>query len=270
MAARLTLTAVLAIVAAALLHLSPAFAGQSITLRQDPADENGQITLGDLFDGAGDQAQVVVTSGKPGLGMVLDAGRVQMFARAHGLDWDNPNGIRRLIVKAGISHPARSTSGGGNDAVVVTAPATHAIQILAYARDIAAGEVIRSDDVEWSRTAMPLPGAPRDADAVVGMAARRPLRQGTAVAQHDVTQPQVIKRDDVIALIYSQDGVTLTLQAKALENAVVGQNFNVLNTESKKIIQAVAAGPGQALVGPQADQMKTNSHLDPSLLASLH
>ena len=272
MAARPTLTAVLAIFAAGVLHLTPAFAGQSITLRQDPADENGQITLGDLFDGAGDQAQVVVTTGKPGLGMVLDAGRVQMFAHAHGLDWDNPNGIRRLIVKAGVSHPAHTggSSNSGGDSVVVTGPATHAIQILAYARDIAAGEVIRSDDVEWSRTAMPLPGAPRDAEAVVGMAARRPLHQGTAVAQHDVTQPQVIKRDDVIALIYSQDGVTLTLQAKALENAVAGQSFNVLNPESKKVIQAVAAGPGQAVVGPQADQMKSNSRLDPSQLASLH
>ena len=59
------------------------------------------MTLGDLFDGAGDQANVVVATGKAGLGMVLDAGRVQMFARAYGLDWDNANGVRRLIIRAG-------------------------------------------------------------------------------------------------------------------------------------------------------------------------
>ena len=60
----------------------------------------------------------------------------------------------------------------------------------------------------------------------------------------------MIKKDDVISLVYSDQGVTLTLQAKALENAVAGQVFNALNPESKKIIQAVATGPGQAVVGP--------------------
>ncbi len=269
MVLRLGMMAALALLAAALVHLTPAFAGQPVTLRQDVADENGQLTLGDLFDGAGDQAGVVVTSGKAGLGMVLDAGRVQMFAHARGLDWDNPNGIRRLIVRAGLPRSAK-TSASGDNALVVTAPATHAIQVLAYARNIAAGEVVHADDVEWSRTAMPLPDAPRDAQGVVGMAARRPLREGQAVTQHDVTAPQVIKRDDVIALVYSEDGVTLTLQAKAMENAVAGQPLNVLNTESKKVIQAVAIGPGQALVGPAAEQMKAAARLDSSQIASLH
>ncbi|HUO21033.1 MAG TPA: flagellar basal body P-ring formation chaperone FlgA [Caulobacteraceae bacterium] len=256
------------------LHAAPARADQPVALRAAPADENGQVTLGDLFDGAGDQADVVVASGRAGLGMVLDAGRVQMFARAHGLDWNNPGGIRRLIVQPGApraQHASSSSSVGGSGGdLVITGPSTHEIPVLAYTRDIAPGDVIQAGDVEPSRTAIPIPDAPRSADSVVGMAARRYLRQGQSVAQHDVTQPQVIKKDDVIALIYSQDGITLTLQAKAMDNAVVGQTFNAVNTESKKIIQAVAAGPGQALVGPQADEARAEARLNPSLLALLH
>jgi flagella basal body P-ring formation protein FlgA len=243
----------------------PAHAGQPVALRPSPADENGLVTLGDLFDGAGDQASVVVTSGRAGSGMVLDAGRVQMFARAHGLDWDNTGGIRRVIVQPGATRAARSDSSG----ITVTAPATHAIQVLAYARDLNAGEIVQASDLEWSRTAVPLADAPRDADTVIGMAARRLLREGMAVAEHDVTAPLVIKKDDVISLVYSNEGVTLTLQAKALENAVSGQVFNALNPESKKIIQAVATAPGQALVGPQADQLKAAARSNPALLASL-
>jgi flagella basal body P-ring formation protein FlgA len=245
---------------------APAWAGQPVTLRSSPADENGQVTLGDLFDGAGDQASVVVTTGRAGLGMVLDAGRVQMFAHAHGLDWDNTGGIRRLIVRPGEGRPEASDTA----AITVTAPSTHAIQVLAYARDLNTGEIVQPDDVLWSRTAAPMGDAPRDAQSIIGLAARRPLREGQAVAQHDVTAPQVIKRDDVIALVYSNDGVTLTLQGKALEDAVVGQVFNALNPESKKIIQAVATAPGQALVGPQADRLKAEARTNPSLLASLH
>ncbi len=244
----------------------PAWAGQPVTLRSAPADENGEVTLGDLFDGAGDQASIVVTSGKPGLGMVLDAGRVQMFARAHGLDWDNSGGIRRLIVQAGAARSGFSDAA----AITVTAPATHAIQVLAYARDLNAGEIVQPNDVLWSRTAAPMGDAPHDADSVIGLAARRPLREGQAVAQHDLAAPQVIKKDDVISLIYSNDGVTLTLQGKAMEDAVAGQVFNALNPESKKIIQAVATAPGQALVGPEADRLKAIARTNPSLLASLH
>ena len=245
---------------------APAWAGQPVTLKASPMDESGQVTLGDLFDGAGEEANVVVASGKPGLGMVLDAGRVQVFARAYGLDWDNGNGIRRLIVSAGAPRTSRS---GDGDGVVVVAPSTHPIEVLAYGRDLQAGEVIRPEDVVWSRTALPQPDAPRDVKSVIGMAARRSLREGQAVSEHDMTLPQVIKRDDVISLVFSQDGIILTLQARAMDNAVAGQTFNAINPESKKIIQAVAVGPGQAMVGPEADQIRAAGRLDPSLLASL-
>ena len=57
------------------------------------------ITLGDLFDGAGPAARVVVGNGAPaGLNAVLDAGQVQQTRPHHGLDWANPTGIRRIIV----------------------------------------------------------------------------------------------------------------------------------------------------------------------------
>lgn len=243
-----------------------AHAGQPVSLRPSPADENGQVTLGDLFEGAGEAASIVVTTGRPDAVMVLDAGRVQMFAHAHGLDWDNSTGIRRLIVQPGAVRSERSDA----SAITVTAPSTHAIQVLAYARDINAGEIVQPDDLIWSRTALPMADAPRDAQSIIGMAARRPLREGAAVTQHDVTAPQVIKKDDVIALVYSDQGVTLTLQGKALENAVAGQVFNALNPESKKIIQAVATAPGQAAVGPQAEQLRAAARLNPSQLASLH
>lgn len=259
------LLAALSALAMAGLGATPAGAGQPVSLRSSPADQNGQITLGDLFDGAGDAASVVVTSGRPGLGMVLDAGRVQMFARVHGLDWDNTGGIRRLIVRPGAVRSERSDSSG----ITVSAPATHAIQVLAYARDINAGEIVQSDDVIWSRTAQPMSDAPRDAQTVIGMAAKRPLREGMAVAQHDVTAPQIIKKDDVISLVYANEGVTLTLQGKAMENAIVGQVFNAINPQSKRIIQAVAMAPGQALVGPQADQLKAAARFNPAMLASI-
>jgi len=91
---------------------------------------------------------------------------------------------------------------------------------------------------------------------VIGMAARRPLRAGAAALVRDVSAPQVIKQGEVVTVTFEDGGVSLSLQAKALSGAGVGEALNVQNTTSKKIVQAVVTGPGQAMVGPAADRFR--------------
>ena len=94
------------VVALACALASPALAGQPVSLKGELISQDGQVTLGDLFDGAaGPAAAVLAASGRAGSNLVLDAGRVQTLARAHGLDWDNATGIRRLVIQPG-SAPA--------------------------------------------------------------------------------------------------------------------------------------------------------------------
>lgn len=229
---------------------APALAGP-VALRDNPTDVTGQVTLGELFDNAGAAANVLVAV-RAGPTVVLDAANVQMFARRYGLDWANPQGISRIIVRGGT---------GG-------APASgpHNANVLTYAHNLSAGDIVQPTDVVWQKAAAAPSDAPRDADAVIGMAARRPLREGDAVQAHDVSAPIVVKMGDSVIVTYSADGVTLTLQAKAMGAAAAGETFNVLNTASKKLIEAVATGPDTAVVGPEAQRLKA-AH-DPALIAS--
>src|SRR5271156_4210212 len=95
----LTLAAVC--IALAGLASTAASAATPVALRPDPFS-GPTITLGDLFDGAGPAARVVVGNGAPaGLNAVLDAGQVQQIAHVNGLEWPNPKGIRRIIVHGG-------------------------------------------------------------------------------------------------------------------------------------------------------------------------
>jgi len=164
------------------------------------------------------------------------------FARQYGLDWANVRGVRRIIVRAGAG--ADTPAGARN------------VEVLTYARSLATGDVVQPQDLIWARAAAAPAGAPRGVDDVVGMAARHALREGDAVSSRDVAAPMVIKAGDTIEVTYRDGGVTLTLQAKALGNAAAGDSFNVLNTSSKKTIEAVATGPGQAVVGPEAQALK--------------
>jgi flagella basal body P-ring formation protein FlgA len=224
----------------AALAASPALAGP-VSLKADVADSDGRVTLGDLFDGAGGAAGMLVAT-RAGPTVVLDAGAVQMMARRAGLDWSNPNGLRRIVVRGGAA--ASAPAGRGN------------VEVLTWARSLNAGEIVQPEDMVWGKAAGAPSDAPRDADAIIGMAARRPLREGASVSLRDVSAQQVIKAGEMVQITWSSGGITLSLQGKAMSAAAAGQTFNVQNPVSKKLIEAVAAAPGQAVTGPEALRLK--------------
>jgi len=238
------------------LVVSSAMAGQPVTLRQDISSA-GTITLGDLFDGAGAAGKTFIGNGAPvGLSAVLDAGEVQRIAHVHGLDWDNPKGMRRIIVLSAAATAARAQD--------TPAQPRHMVEALTYARSLNAGEMVQAQDLTYAKVAaFAVPAdAPGDAARVIGKVARRPLRAGGAVSGQDVTTSQVIKRDDMVEIAYHDDGINLVLQGRAMTSAGAGEPVTVMNTASKKVFQAIAVGPDQAVVGPEAERVRANTQID--------
>ncbi|MGH6966580.1 MAG: SAF domain-containing protein, partial [Phenylobacterium sp.] len=158
----------LLILAAALLVSGPALAGQPVTLKADTVDDDGMVTLGDLFDGAGAAGRVSVAA-RPGNGVVLDALAVQAIARRSGLEWTNAEGIRRIVVRAGAATSSVSAPRGNVD-------------VLTYARNLMAGEIVQPADLVWGKAAASPADAPSDPDMVIGKAAKRALRAGATVS----------------------------------------------------------------------------------------
>ena len=250
----------------------PAFAATSVELRTDAAVHGGRVTLADLFDGAGASGQVVLAAGmEPGSQVVLDAGRVQAIAAAHGLSWSNPQRLSRVIAQSTVSLADASLADAAPPVPASVGTQPRRTAALTYVHNLNAGEVIQPEDLAWSKSpAYGIPAdAPRDSSEVIGQAAKRALRAGAAVSQADVAAAQVIKKDDAVQVAYEADGVKLVLQAKAVTGAAMGQSVSVLNLSSKKVIEAVASGPGQALVGPEADRLKAAVRANPKLFASL-
>jgi flagella basal body P-ring formation protein FlgA len=240
-------SALLAVLAAAGALVSPAFAGTAVTLKPDTVSADAVVTLGDLFDGAGAAAATPV-AGRSGALVVLNARAVQLAAARAGLDWANAEGLKSIVV-TGLA--------GGAHAAGPGPAATHGnVEVLTYARSLQTGEIVQPQDLVWGKAAAAPADAPSDAEAAIGQAAKRPLRAGAAVSAHDLGAAQVVKSGETITVSFSSDGVSLSLEGKAMSAAGVGETFNVQNTASKKIIQAVAIGPGQAVVGPAAAGFK--------------
>jgi flagella basal body P-ring formation protein FlgA len=269
--------------AVALLATSPASgAGVPAELMAHPASRGTEIVLSDLFEGVdGPAGQVVVGPGAPtGQSTVLDAGHVQLVAHQAGLEWTNPRGLRRVIVEGGeaeasvvVPRPASVASKSRSTvAPRVRAAPAHTVQALVYTRNVPAGESLVPDDLAWAEVpaAAHLSDPLGDQDAASGKIARRPLRAGAPALMRDLVGAKVIHRDDIVAVIFRDDGMVLSLQGRALGDAAAGEPVQVLNLGSKKTVEAVASGPGRALVGPEADAIRVApARAAPSLYASV-
>ena len=126
----------------ALAFATPALAGP-VTLKANPVDSDGRVTLGELFDGAGGAANVVVGQ-RAGPSIVFEAGQLQSLARQSGLDWANPTGLRRVVVRNASAAPGAPVGLAAADSVVLPVAPRPASARSAYGDRI----INRNDIVE--------------------------------------------------------------------------------------------------------------------------
>lgn len=132
-------------VVAALMMAGAAVAGP-VTLKANPVDSDGRVTLGDLFDGAGPAANVVVGT-RAGPSIVFEAGQLQSLARQSGLDWANPTGLRRVVVRDAASAPNAATPAPGSTAPGAVMPVA-AVRPAPVRAALAERVITRNDMVE--------------------------------------------------------------------------------------------------------------------------
>lgn len=133
--------------AVAALMLAGAASAGPVTLKANPVDSDGRVTLGDLFDGAGAAADVMVGT-RAGPSIVFEAGQLQSFARQSGLDWANPAGLRRVVVRNAAVAPASAPPAPAPASVAGAEPAAAAVTARPQpARTALAERVISRNDM---------------------------------------------------------------------------------------------------------------------------
>jgi flagellar basal body P-ring formation protein FlgA len=115
------------------------------------------------------------------------------------------------------------------------------IQLPVLARPMAPGDVIQLGDLDWISVRLDriAPNAATDPKQLVGMTARRPLRDGQMLRLSDVTMAAAVKRGSMVTLLVTTESMTLTAQGRALEDAALGQPIRVVNTMSNKQLTGV-------------------------------
>jgi flagella basal body P-ring formation protein FlgA len=210
-----------------------------VTLRTDIAARGSAIALSDLFAGVEPAIDAAIAPAPaPGGTLTIDAAALQEFARRRGLIWANEAGVDRVVVRA--------------EAAAAAAPAGPAaepsIALPVLAAGVARNAVITDADLDYLET--PVSRVPADAladpDLIVGMAARRALRPGVAIKSYDLERPAVIAKNEIVVVRFERGALALTARARALDDVAQGEQARFVNLQSNRVIEAVAAGPGEA------------------------
>jgi flagellar basal body P-ring formation protein FlgA len=121
-------------------------------------------------------------------------------------------------------------------------------EVVTLARALSRGEAIRTNDIAIERRPKAEVADAVRRDDALGQAARRDLRAGQFLRSADLMKPELVSRGDSVTLVFQGPGVKVTMQAKALEAGTQGDLVQVLNPQSKRVVQATVDGPGRVVI----------------------
>lgn len=144
---------------------------------------------------------------------------------------------------------------GNAEIVNISGSAWPVVPVPALSHDMLEGETVTQADL----AEVEVPAARlssnviTSAGALLGQVTRRTLRAQSPLFSYDVTKPILVKKGDLITITFQVPGIQLSAQGQAQSNAAKGDTLAVMNTTSKRLVEARVTGPGTAVISaPQA------------------
>jgi len=153
------------------------------------------------------------------------------------------------------------TGAARRPALRLTGALVETAETVIVLRAVAVGELIKASDVMVERRPKTDVIALED---VLGFAAKRALKPGQVVRAGDVAKQELVGRNETVTIYYEAPGMVLTISGKALDAGAMGDVVNVLNTQSKRTIQARVSGPGRVNVTSATARVASNAPPGPA------
>lgn len=130
--------------------------------------------------------------------------------------------------------------------------AVEAVEIVTTARALERGTIIASADLRIERRPKTAArdGLVADAGLATGMEVRRALREGQTIRTADLSEPTLVKSGEAVSMMLKSGSLTLTATGQAMSDGKIGGAVNVMNIQSKRVLQGIVTGPDQVTVQP--------------------
>lgn len=80
-------------------------------------------------------------------------------------------------------------------------------------------------------------------EAYVGLELRRTIYEGNIINRNHVSEPQLVKRNGPVTMIYRYGTMKLTAKGRSMGSGALGDHVTVLNVSSRKKVYGVVTGP---------------------------
>jgi flagella basal body P-ring formation protein FlgA len=132
----------------------------------------------------------------------------------------------------------------------LTGSAVATANVVVLTRAVARGDIIGANDLTMQR----IPRSQLSGDTIVemsqaiGRAARGALTNNHPLRTSDVMRPEVVRRNESVALVYRVPGIVLSVRGKAVDSGAEGDMIDVVNVQSNRTVRGTIVGPGQVSV----------------------
>ncbi|WP_299847482.1 flagellar basal body P-ring formation chaperone FlgA [uncultured Roseovarius sp.] len=118
--------------------------------------------------------------------------------------------------------------------------------IMLAARTIRPGGIITAEDVLVK--AGELVGTASSPDQLIGSEARVTLYAGRPIALADIGPPALVKRNQIVPLVFQQNGLKISTEGRSLSRAGAGDFVRVMNLSSRATVSGRVMPDGRIFV----------------------
>ena len=145
----------------------------------------------------------------------------------------------------------------GESKLMVAGKLYPTVEVPVLTHTVARGETVLAQDISMVRMRQDQlrPATITDPGAIVGMAAKVPLRVNVPVGEADLQRPLAVSRGAMVNLVLNYNGMALTAQGRAIDQGSLGDTIRVTNTHSNLTVEGVVDGTNRvrvSLSGPVA------------------
>lgn len=119
-------------------------------------------------------------------------------------------------------------------------------EVAVITKSLSKGHLISKDEIQLQRvnTSSISQNYVEDAANVLGMELKRSLTSGSIVKLSDIREPDLVRKGESVEVTYRGGSITVSSAGTALSNGHMGQSIKILNTQSRRIIDARVVGHG--------------------------
>jgi len=127
--------------------------------------------------------------------------------------------------------------------IILVFPAILSAQSVAANHVIRSKTILRRDDLVLLQPT--IRGAFRRKEQVAGKEARTILYPGRAILSTDIGPPSVVRRNQIVSLVYQSGSLSISVEGRALGQGGIGERIRAMNVSSRATVIGIVSGPGK-------------------------